>query len=495
MKKSHFLFFLIFAVCAILFSSSAFCWDEDNHEDISKEAVKHSILGEGYGNFAKTNLGIEDGLEEILGLRDGKELSLKKWIVQGARDEDSGCEGDPDVSCSKYWGRFNHHFHNPLKDWDDAGLSDLWIGYSSLLWAQDDNQTWSWNNIRDIYYNALTSPDLDWSERRFQLSRVFMGIGHQLHLVQDKAVPYHVRNDSHSEETLHPNFIQRIGGGLYFESWAKEETEEIKSLSQNQDKPDLDLQDKIEDKLPVAKFIDTNTYDGTNPSASLSIGLSEFTNANFFSSDTIFTEDYDRDHKHYFPYPRKSDTNIQDFIDELPGIKILTYSGDTEFVISMKSDRMEIENFVQPTYHTRALTGNYPIYWKTFYLSEKCHADYAEKLVPLASGYSVELINYFFRGSIDISLPETGVYAMLDSDVDPSNYDGAENVFDSITLRAKNTSLYDEELTDGKILLVVEYREVLEYPFQNFYDIWENSGYFPEYSDYHYTMKANDSWI
>ncbi|MBA2883203.1 hypothetical protein HNR65_003565 [Desulfosalsimonas propionicica] len=490
MKKLSFLFILVLAIYIILPSPFAFGWAVDNHADISEEAARHSVLGEGYGDFVKTGVGLRNGLDENLEHNNKEEKSVINWLKHGAKNEDAKCGEDSDVSCQYYWGRFNHHFHNPLKIWDNAGLSDFWIGDSSLLWAQEDSQTWSWNNIRDFYYEALTSTELGWKERRSGLADVFMGIGHQLHLVQDKAVPCHARNDSHSEETFVPDFIQRLGGGLYFESWAADKNNRnlVKNLAKNQIKPALDLQDKIEEKLPVAKFIDTNTYDGTNPSASLSIGLSEFTNPNFFSSDTIFTEEYDQDHKHYFPYPRKSDTNIQDFIDELPGIKILTDSGDTEFVISMKSDRMEIEHFVQPTYHTRALTGNYPIYWKTFYLSEKCHEDYAEKLVPRASGYSAELINYFFRGSIDISLPESGVYAMLDSDVDRSDYDSAENVFDSIMLRAKNTSLFDEELSDGKILLVIEYRTVLEYPFQSFYDLWIDSGYLPEYSEYHYTV-------
>ena len=42
-------------------------------------------------------------------------------------------------------------------------------------------------------------------------------------------------------------------------------------------------------KVPVARLWDTDRYDGTNPDVTLSttIGLAEYTNANFFSDNTI----------------------------------------------------------------------------------------------------------------------------------------------------------------------------------------------------------------
>ena len=38
----------------------------------------------------------------------------------------------------------------------------------------------------------------------------------------------------------------------------------------------------------------------------------------------------------------------------------------------------------------------------TFYRDETCHADYLEKLIPRAVGYSAGMLNYFFRGKINI---------------------------------------------------------------------------------------------
>ena len=44
-------------------------------------------------------------------------------------------------------------------------------------------------------------------------------------------------------------------------------------------------------------------------------GLSEYTNANFFSDDTIFAARFAADDKHYFPYPRKEGTDLQSYFD------------------------------------------------------------------------------------------------------------------------------------------------------------------------------------
>ena len=45
------------------------------------------------------------------------------------------------------------------------------------------------------------------------------------------------------------------------------------------------------------------------------MGLAEYTNANFFSDDTIFTEGWDPDDPHAFPFPGKASTNLQFYID------------------------------------------------------------------------------------------------------------------------------------------------------------------------------------
>ena len=40
------------------------------------------------------------------------------------------------------------------------------------------------------------------STRRALFAQLFKGLGHQMHLVQNIAVPYHVRNDAHAEDAF-----------------------------------------------------------------------------------------------------------------------------------------------------------------------------------------------------------------------------------------------------------------------------------------------------
>jgi hypothetical protein len=86
------------------------------------------------------------------------------------------------------------------------------------------------------------------------------------------------------------------------------------------------------------------------------------------------------------------------------------------------------------------------------------YEDYARKLLPRAVGYSAGLIKYFFRGNIEITLPNTGAYASTEDPV---------KGFTKITLLAKNASPEGEEMPDGKIELVVKYKLALGDPFQS----------------------------
>ena len=51
-------------------------------------------------------------------------------------------------------------------------------------------------------------------------------------------------------------------------------------------------------KVPVARLWDSDQYNGSNPQVTLSptIGLAEYTHANFFSDDTVFSTEQ-------FPFP------------------------------------------------------------------------------------------------------------------------------------------------------------------------------------------------
>jgi len=144
--------------------------------------------------------------------------------------------------------------------------------------------------------------------------------------------------------------------------------------------------------------------------------------------------------------------------------KIIAEDGkeDTGIWISKITDGEQIGHFVRPSYLTTAvygILGEGSKYYRTFYRDERCHEDYAQKLIPRAVGYSADMLNYFFRGTIEIVLPDSGVYSFSDDPV---------KGFSKITLLARNNTLTGDEMSDGSIELVVKYRIAQADPFQSY---------------------------
>ena len=197
MKKIRVVILSIIAI--VLYHSYAFSWnDGKTHKDISRYAAEKSILGPCTigGNlqcdYLKT-LGFSQGLTEKLEWNNTR-VSVSEWLATGGELED-------------YATRWRNHFHNPLQPWLTAGLSDLWSGQSALLWAQSHNESqqpmaddWSWQRTRKLYHLALTSWDPD--VRSMFFAETFRGLGQQMHLLQDMAVPAHVRNDAHPLDAI-----------------------------------------------------------------------------------------------------------------------------------------------------------------------------------------------------------------------------------------------------------------------------------------------------
>ena len=448
--------FIVVALNMLLtsaFTEQVYAWDNKvTHKDISKYASESSTLSEDKGNYLK-KLGFDAGLTTKLKWVNPEEQTtetkpIKEWIAEGSRLEDAG---DAANMLADY-GRSDNHFHNPLKPWSSAGLSDILDGKSSLLWAQDGvyqqgkiEGDWSWLKVRNLYYLALTS-GTD-SERQTNFAKTFRGLGQQMHLVQDKAVPYHVRNDAHPLDSAlgrNPQF-----GSLYFETWAKMRLPNItalKAFAPAPSYPQVSLSTSVGGLVPITQFFDTDQYDGINPSTGLAIGLAEYTNSNFLSDETIFTEGSSIDDKHYFPYPRKTSTNLQSYIDQnlLPET-IFAEDGQTDVAFWIKKDKdgEVIDHFVKPTYFFNDVdysAGGYNFYRKTLYLDEKCHEDYAKLLIPRAVGFSAGLLNYFFRGQIDMVADPSNPGEYLIKNLSNENMSGT-------------FSLYYDDKNDNRILI------------------------------------------
>jgi len=280
-------FSIIILLYFIVFSKKiTFAFEnESTHPEISELALFNSLLIEDY---LINGFGFHAGLREKLTISTGVEKTINEWVREGSTLED-------DPMC-----RASNHFHNPIAGtWADGRLTDgIWFAelycgineekYSSLIWATGmdedgpitdppnnelgpDNGR-NWNVARGLFYLALT--DQDPGLREGYLAESFKTLGHIMHLLEDSAVPAHVRNDMKGhlyflgitkENILSP----KEWFGNPFEYYVASYFAEIEASIGSNTLPFTG------EKSP-ANFWDTDSYNGNSPPTfSTDLGLSE----------------------------------------------------------------------------------------------------------------------------------------------------------------------------------------------------------------------------
>lgn len=433
LKHTSFCIIQIYMLITIM-AGQLYAWgpkDEHTaHTDISKYAVEESVLSANHGNILQ-NLGFVSGVSTVFQWdinNDGKIAQAEKYNVAGWLSEVGAAREDSNA-------RELNHFYNPILN---VGFG-LWMG--APVWAQSSTAQaawrsgppqenipempwdwyfpestsmtdWSWQATRRHFYSALTSPeDL---ARQASFAKTFRGVGQQVHLLQDMSVPAHTRIDLH---------LYRDG----LEAWAKTNIDSLQALKSYVSAssivmPTMPLVEMINGFVPVAQLFDTDSYDSTVEivMTNTKAGLAEWSNSNFFSDETINLPGYTKSED--FPFPNQINTDIQKYINQEKLPEIVTAEDglqDTKVVISKISPAgiVEIKNFAKPGYLTEEANSN--VYHLTFNLDEACYRDYASLLLPRAVGYSAALIDYFFRGKLDLIQNESGSWIIVNETDEP----------------------------------------------------------------------------
>jgi hypothetical protein len=388
--------------------------------------------------------------------------SVAYWIRYGAEHEDDGFQlnfSNPSV----FLPRYLNHFHAPTRSLDSAGLDDTVLntllgGISSVIWAQDPADQagviggdWSWNAVRTYYYNYLTANT--GAAEQANLANMLIGLGHQMHLIQDMSQPDHVRNNTH--------LVDGTGFLWGLETWAKNNSGIINSFAQGPI-PDVivDLTQSFIGTTtrqvtlgPVANLIDTRNYysDLTTfiPSTATNLGLSEYTNSNFFSHSTIFAADrFSPGDDYYFPNPTTTSTDLQSFINKTKPSNLITVNNnvvDQSNYIS-KTSRGEILTYLTrqgvSTRFIQSVLGISRAFYWSFKLDDTCYYNYSQKLIPMAVAYSKAMLDYFFRGELTVTVPPN---------IPPT--------YSNITLNIHNSTPTGETMDAGSLELMVIYHQ------------------------------------
>ncbi|MBU4348465.1 lamin tail domain-containing protein [Patescibacteria group bacterium] len=247
MENKKFITFFILISLFFFNIQSVFAYDAETHAALVKET------GEFYNNYFPNKL-------------SGAQIDL---LMKGARLEDDGL-------------RPLNHFYDPI---NNAGLHTQGLSWgSSKDWAQNSDRQLSalYNPILNTTIAgmlavsnpvALKTTDYTWQRAISDYvngneERGLEALGHILHLIEDKAVPAHVRNDPHlNKEILSYNF----GNPDSYETWAE------KFTSAN-----IDLSERLLKKTPIY-LSNINSYFDE---------IAKYTNTHFYSDDRIGVDYY-----------------------------------------------------------------------------------------------------------------------------------------------------------------------------------------------------------
>lgn len=409
-------FTIVLSLLASVDGNPALALNTSTHALVNEEAARQPRPGQrGLDQILKEELGFLGGIDQVL-----RERPVVRWIGEGGiREDDTG------GGLAFFLGRsrFFRHFHDPLYQadgsgrgpWSEAGLRLLGQHESSIHWMQRTDQdvqaartgNFSWQDARRYFRDALTVESADAREHTF--ADTFRALGQVMHLVVDASVPEHVRNDIHPQESI----CRELGFACYgnYEYWVSDQESKlglnmfISTYLSNPLYPFVFdatiLQHPANDSrapVPVARLIDTDTYQGTDPNVTLgsAIGIAEFANANFFSEDTGYGQ---------YPFP-----NVNTLVRiELPiDLPFQPTPRIRSYYKKAPGDGLDEVSPVLAECVLDELAGAEGVVGSRIgtCTDENVWAKTAEHMLPRAVSYAGGVLDYFFRGTMNLTVGE-----------------------------------------------------------------------------------------
>ncbi len=401
---------------------------------------------------------------------DNNYRRIRGWILRGAIREDDGALPLLTFSTQPYFAdpdpfgninRFCNHFFDPvnLRPLTSTFLSDPgayvfcpnsqnlmapnWALGSADAFAATPQEIDNFRNhysifsARESMWRALTltqkggsrapkaASESDEDSRKYYWATTFRALGDALHLNQDMAQPQHTRNEGHG-----------TGHAAIFESYldARAFPDDINIVTGFEiDAEKLSVRQlknaplSLTPDYAIPKFARYADYWSTAPgSASVTAagkGLADYSSRGFLTpAKNVNTSANDM----VLPN-RSSSSYARDYVvagsdpcsPQQGGVYYLL--GDVRDSITGSADTIRMAS-------DSLLNGQYTI--------NRCgFDDRAKLLLPRAVAYSAGLIDYFFRGELEISLPDEGVYAVVDYSKESKKDTGG---FNKVKLKLKN---------------------------------------------------------
>jgi hypothetical protein len=203
--------------------------------------------------------------------------------------------------------------------------------------------------------------------------------------------------------------------------------------------------------VPIARLIDSDTYTGADPSVTLgpAIGIAEVANANFFSEDTARRSQLGDE----YPFPARDLLEPSTHPAPLTG-RVRAYlkkqtSPATGFAADggLPVDPVLAECVLDEAAQQAGVLEP----WATACVDEHVWGQTAMVMLPRAVGYARGVLDYFFRGRLEIAAPDRFVYGR--TPFTPGN----TGSFTTLRFKVRNATA-DEDAGAGTIIAVVRYR-------------------------------------
>ena len=419
-------------------------------------------------------------------------LSLEGWLMRGAIREDDvptlfgGNPADPYGSIFRVF----NHFYDPRNDqgltvgaFQGAKAPDWGIGASDAFADENAADAFRRNHFtvfdaREAMFRALTGMSGSGSRaigaggsepgtaadklavRKAYWATTFRALGDIVHLIQDMAQPQHTRNDPHAGSD---NYEQPAGPGghaSFYESYIDQRATQTPVTESNGSTytPAALAYDTSPSPYPIPRFNDYVSYFSTrNVHASVVSrkGMADYSNRGFFSAGKNLGQgDYDLPPNSIsggFYTPEQRAVNAD-------GATVHLLKGSvTDAHASPAATNVPLTAFGAWNDALQQTTNQ-----ESFTLIRENYDAMAELLIPRAVAYSAGLIDYFFRGRMEIALPDEGVYAILDHAVE----DTVDEGFRRVKLKLSNTTpaindgqtSYPQAMTGGTLWAVAKFQ-------------------------------------
>ena len=433
-----------------------------------------------------------------------KPLSIEGWLMRGAIREDDLTDIYAENPQDDPYGDFHrvlHHFYDPVNDKPLNGtiLNNILSGcggcagtyvHEAVDWALGVNDAFlaspvpemgrrnhfSILDAKEAMYRALTGRSRANGSDNFAIdtggaapvsvadkekmrkaywATAFRSLGDVLHIIQDMAQPQHTRNEAHSfangpERQVYEEFTnQRI----------LNRNELICFNRATRDVSNIDL-----DGYPVpdqfgrySNFFSTRDVEPLGDRK----GIADFSNREFFTPSTGINTN---------KYPSPPDDPLHSSYTESIIIDGHVCVGDDIKPVALRrtvEDKLNISTNI----------ANVPViargFWPqndqgygssntTYSLINHTYEEMANILLPRAVAYGAGLLDYFFRGRMEITAPDEGVYGIIDHSVTNGVNDG----FTKIKLKLRNTTstisgalgTFPQDMSGGELRAVAKFR-------------------------------------